>query len=93
MRAHQMKNHEIVLDGRILQGIIFLDYTVIETMCFRVMAVKLSLTQFWVVQEESATEVIHSIFGLRLKLVGDEGYMIACLSEYLWEERLVAPLA
>ena len=58
-----------------------------------VATVKLPLAQFWVVQEEPTTEVIDSLLGLGLKLVGDKCHVIARLTEHLWEERLVAPLA
>ena len=45
-----------------------------------------------VVQEESATEVVHSLARLRQKLVGDKGNVIACLAEHSREKRIVAPL-
>ena len=92
MRSHQMQDHQVMLDGRIFQGIVFLQHPIVETMCLGAARIKLPLTQFGVVQEKAAAEVIDSLLGLGLKLVGDEGHVIACLAEHLREEWLVAPL-
>ena len=96
MLTHQVEDGEVVLAAvfRCLQlVVVVIEQTVIEGMKLGVAAIKLQLAQLWIVQEETATEVIDGFLGLWQKLVGDEGDMIACLAEQLWEERIVAPLS
>ena len=78
--THKMKDCQIMLFVVFLQLVIVRQYAVIKLMQRGVAGVELRL-----VQEETATEVIHSFFGLRQELIGDERNVVARLSEYLWE--------
>ena len=55
--------------------------------------IKLRLTKQWIIQKETAAEIIYGLFGAGKKLVGYECHLIPCLSEELREERIVAPCA
>ena len=58
-----------------------------------VAVVKLEFAQLRVIQEETAAEVVNRLLCLWQEFVGDEGYVVACLSEHFREERIVAPFA
>ena len=74
-----------------LQLIIGLQHPIIELVKTGVAGIKLALAHLRIIQEETSTEVIDSLFSLRLELIGDKGHMIACLTEHLREERCITP--
>ncbi len=73
--------------------VIVLQQSVVQIVELGVAMVKLQFAQFWIVQEETAAEVVNRLLSLWQEFVGDEGYVVACLSEHLREERIVAPFA
>ena len=92
--SHEVEDDEVVVCALRLQRVVVIfQEPVIEGVQLGVAAVKLQLAQFWVVEEEAATEIIHCLLRLGKKLVGDEGDVVACLPEQLGEEGVVAPVA
>ena len=94
MLSHQVEDGEVVLLLEVLQTvIIILQQSVVQVVELGVAMVKLKFAQFRVVQEETAAEVVNRLLCLWQEFVGDEGYVVACLAEHFWEERIVAPFA
>ena len=92
MLAHEVENGEA---GSAVgcNGIVVVEQSFVVAVCFLVAVCELCLGEFGVVEKESAAEVIDSFFGFGEKLIGEEGYLVACFFEELGEERIVAPLA
>ena len=93
MLAQQMEYYEVVVGVLSLQLVVVLQQVLVVAVQLRVARVELRRAQLRVVQEEAATEVVHCLFSLRQKLVGDERYVVARLAEQFGEERIVAPFA
>ena len=94
MLAHQVEDGEVVLLLEVLQTVIIIfQQSVVQIVELGVAMVKLEFAQFRVVQEETAAEVVNRLLCLWQEFVGDEGYVVACLSEHFREERIVAPFA
>ena len=92
--AHQMENGEIMVGLVLFQTVIIIfQQSIVQRMQLGVSVVELQLAQFRIVQEEAAAEVIYRLLSLWQELVGDEGYVVACLAENLREERIVAPFS
>ena len=92
MLTLQVKYDEIVVSICLFQAVVLQSDAVVVVVEFLVARIEHRLAQRFVVQEEPAAEVIYGLLGLRQKLVGDEGDVIACLAEQLREQRIVAPL-
>ena len=60
---------------------------------FIISHVKLGRGEFFVVDEKTAREVIHSLFCLRQELVGKECNLVTRLAEQLAEEWIVTPVS
>ena len=89
-----MEDGEIVLCPVLLQAVVvILQEPIVQVVELGVAVVELEFAQFWVVEEETAAEVIDSLLGLWQELVGDEGDVVARLAEYLREEWIVAPFS
>ena len=92
--THQMENGEIMVGLELFQTVIIIfQQSIVQCMQLGVSVVELQLAQFRIVQEEAAAEVIYRLLSLRQEFVGDEGYVVSCLAEYLREERIVAPFS
>ena len=92
--AHQMENGKIMVGLVLFQTVIIIfQQSIVQRMQLGISVVELQLAQFRIVQEEAAAEVIYRLLSLRQELIGDEGYVVAGLAEYLREERIVAPFS
>ena len=69
----------------------FLHHPTVITIQRRVALIEEATVEGRIVEEETATEIIDSLFRIGQELVGDKCHMIARLAEHLGEERLVAP--
>ena len=94
MLSHQVEDSEVVLLLECLQAVVIVfQQSVVKIVQLGVAMVKLQFAQFWIVQEETTAEVVDGFFSLRQEFVGDEGNVVAGLSEHLWEEWIVTPFA
>ena len=89
-----MENGEIMVGLVLFQAVIIIfQQSIVQCVQLGVSVIELQLAQFRIVQEEAAAEVIYRLLSLRQEFVGDEGYVVSCLAEYLREERIVAPFS
>lgn len=77
MLSHEVENGQ---SGSAVgcNGVVVVEQSLVVAVSFLVAVCELCLGEFGVVEEESAAEVIDCFFGLGEKLIGEEGYLVAC---------------